>query len=316
MKTMVVVPNWNGADLLGDCLDSLLLQSVDTSIVVVDNGSVDDSLAIIKNNYPTVYVIKLPFNTGFAGGVNAGIRHALKNNIEAVALFNNDAIAHKDWLKNLVDTLKNNPEVGIATCKLLHTNKKQFDSTGDFYYVWGVPFPRGRDLQDKGQYDTPELVFSASGGASLYRSGMFEDIGIFDERFFAYYEDVDMGFRAQLAGWRVSYNPKSEAYHRISATSSKLGLFARYHITKNFYILYIKNMPGWLFWKYLPRFLTQATRMYISSIIRLRFLTQIKAMLKVTILLPSILKDRRKIQKNRTVSISYIDSMLYRKKVS
>ncbi|NDC96143.1 glycosyltransferase family 2 protein [bacterium] len=315
MKTMVVIPNWNGEDLLTECLDSLLAQTIKTTIVVVDNGSIDGSVILIEQKYPSVHLIKLPNNTGFAGGVNTGIRYALKNGADAVALFNNDAVADNNWLKTLIDTLNEDPTIGIATCKLLHTDKTHFDSAGDYYNVWGLPLPRGRGKKDTGQYNKRELVFSASGGASLYRSKMLHQIGVFDERFFAYYEDVDMGFRAQLAGWLVCYNPQSVAYHQISATSSKLGLFARYHATKNFYILYLKNMPGRLFWKYLPHFLVRAARMFASSIIRFRFWTQLKAMIKVLILLPSILIDRHNIQKKRVASIAYIDSLLVKKEV-
>ncbi len=314
MRTTVVIPNWNGDKWLGECLDSLLLQTVKTTIVVVDNGSIDDSINLVEKKYPMVHLIKLPKNTGFAGGVNTGIRYSLEQGYDAVALLNNDATVDKHWLQELITTLEDNAKIGIATCKLLHTDELHFDSTGDFYSVWGLPFPRARNQKDIGQYDKNEFVFSASGGASLYRSALLKKIGIFDENFFAYYEDVDISFRAQLAGWLVSYAPKARAYHRISATSSQLGSFTRYHATKNFYMLYAKNMPGWLFWKYLPLYATQCARMFVSSIIHRRFLIQIKSFGKFLTLIPQVIVDRRTIQKNRKVSIAYIDSMLYKKR--
>ncbi len=314
MLTTVVVPNWNGDKWIGECLDSLLLQTIKTTIVVVDNGSVDTSVKLIEEKYPTVHLIKLPFNTGFAGGVNVGIKYSLNEGFEAVALLNNDAVVDKNWLKELVHALEKNAAVGIATCKLLHSDGNYFDSTGDFYSVWGMPFPRARNIKDNGQFDKPEFVFSASGGASLYRSKMLNEIGLFDEKYFAYYEDVDLSFRAQLSGWLVGYYPASRAYHRISATSSKLGLFTRYHATKNYFILYIKNMPGWLFWKYMPLFMIQSARMFISSIIRRRFIVHLRALAKLVVLLPAILSERHKIQKHRTVSIKYIEAQLYKKR--
>lgn len=314
MKTSVVIPNWNGQTWIGECLDSLLLQSIKTQIIVVDNGSIDKSVEIIKKNYPAVILIELPVNTGFAGGVNRGIEHALNDGAEAIALLNNDAVANKNWLRELVAAMEENPKLGIAACKLKHISKEYFDSTGDFYSIWGLPFPRARNVKDTGQYNKSELIFSGSGGASLYRSEMLQQIGLFDERFFAYYEDVDISFRAQLHGWLVSYQPKSEAYHRISATSSKMGSFTRYHSTKNFFLLYLKNMPGWIFWKYLPYFLIQSLRMFVSSIIHRRFITFIKAFSKVIILLPGVFIDRHKIQKSRSVSVKYIDSLLYKKR--
>src|SRR5207253_2984925 len=139
----------------------------------------------------------------------------------AIALFNNDAVADKNWLQSLVNTMSANSEVGIATSKLLLEDKKHIDSTGDFYSIWGMPLPRGRNQLDNGQFDKPEEVFGATGGASLYRAKMLNEIGLFDEKFFAYYEDVDISFRARLAGWKVYYQPKAIAYHGLSKTSSR-----------------------------------------------------------------------------------------------
>lgn len=313
-KIYVVIPNWNGADLIGKCLDSLLAQTQTHQIVVVDNGSVDDSVSIVESQFPSVHLIKLPKNTGFSGGVNTGIRYAMKQGADAIALFNNDAIADKNWLKQLNEAMRSNAKIGIVSCKQLRSDKKYIDSTGDFYSIWGMPFPRGRNQLDTGQYDTPEEVFSAPAGATLYRANLFTDIGLFDETFFAYLEDVDISFRAQLAGWSVWYEPSAVVYHHVGATSSKLGSFSRYHVIKNFYMLYAKNMPSWLYWEYLPFFMIQAARLGASATLKGGGVAYFQGTARAFLNTPHIIRERRRIQKSRTVSLSYIDSQLYRKR--
>ena len=310
----VVIPNWNGKKFLGDCLRSLSNQTQIHKAAVVDNGSTDGSAAYIKKYFPEVNLIELHKNYGFAGGVNAGVKYALKQGAKYVALFNNDAEADKNWLKNLVKRLGTNNQIGIVTCKFLQPDKgmPKIDSTGDQYSIWGLPFPRGRGQRDHGQFEKPENIFSASGGASLYRAELFKDIGLFDEAFFAYFEDVDLSFRAQLAGWQIVYEPQAVAYHQIGGTSSKLGQFTRYHTIKNFYYLYFKNMPGWLFWKYLPRFIFTANTLELYNLKRRLFRSLFKAYLKVTLTLPIIVFKRWRIQSRRRVTPAHIDSLLYR----
>lgn len=314
VKVTVVIPNWNGADYISRCIDSLLAQTTKHKIILVDNGSVDNSIEIIKNQYSEVKLIKLEKNHGFAGGVNEGIKYSIKNTYDYVALFNNDAIADKHWLEKLIQAADKHQEAGIITGKFMKIDKQHLDSTGDFYSTVGMPFPRGRNQIDKGQYDKPENVFSATGGASLYRISMIKEIGKFDEKFFAYFEDVDISFRAQLAGWKVWYEPNAIAYHHVGATSSKLGNFTRYHSIKNFYFLYIKNMPLRLMLKYSPRFIFQALKMFISSLVKGAGLVYIKAFGRVILEIPTILKERRLIQKYKKVSSDYIDNFLYKGK--
>lgn len=312
MKTAIIIPNWNGAGMIAECLESLRKQTLQTDIIVVDNGSTDDSVKIIEEQFPDVQLIKLAANAGFAGGVNAGIRRALDGGAEAVALFNNDAVAEPHWLRELTDSLQGHPKVGITTGKLLRSDGKHIDSTGDFYSTWGMPFPRGRNQLDDGSYDKAESVFGASGGASLYRAAMLDQIGLFDERFFAYYEDVDLSFRARLAGWDVFYVPGSRAYHHVGATSSKLGDFTRYHSIKNFLLLYTKNMPAWLYWKYLPFFLYQFARTTARSVIDVKPHVWLRSVGTFAGLLPGVLQDRRQIQKNRKLSALEVERLLYK----
>jgi GT2 family glycosyltransferase len=313
-KIFVVIPNWNGADLIAECLESLQKQSLKSEIVVVDNGSVDESVSIIQAHFPDVHLVRLPENTGFSGGVNTGIEYAMSQNADAIALFNNDAVAEKSWLAELVRVMDENPEAGIITCKLIRADGLHLDSTGESYSVWGMPFPRGRNQKDKGQYDEQEAVFGATGGASLYRASMLREIGLFDQRFFAYYEDVDISFRAQLAGWKVVYTPTAVAYHHVSATSSKLGSFTRYHATKNFYLLYIKNMPGILFWKYLPRFVLQGCRLAASSFLRGSGWAYLQGYARAMLNVGHALRERRRIQQSRKVTTTYIDGLLYKQR--
>lgn len=312
MKIFVVIPNWNGAEMLGEAIESIQNQNQKNTIIVVDNASVDGSVELIESRFTDVVLIKNDVNKGFAGGVNTGIRYALDHDAEAVALFNNDAVAERDWLKKLCETLATSPDTGIATCKLMRDDKERFDSTGDFYSVWGIPFPRGRNQEDTGQYDKAEQVFGASGGASLYRTKMLREIGLFDERFFAYYEDVDISFRAQLAGWKVKYTPEAIAYHHVGATSSRLGDFTRYHSIKNFLLLYTKNMPAKLYWKYLPYFLYQFTRTTARSLTDGKPHVWLKSVFKFLACLPSVLHDRHTIQKHRKISVNDVDELLYR----
>lgn len=308
-KVNVVIPNWNGASALPACLDSLLAQSQKSQIIVVENGSTDNSRGLLYSKYPQVEVIPLPKNTGFTG-VNTGIRQAIKNKVQYVALLNNDATADPKWLKNLVDFLEDNPKAGIATSKILSHTGEYLDSTADLYTIWGLPHPRGRREADTGKYDNDIWVFGASGGASLYRVETLEDIGLFDEDFFAYYEDVDISFRAQLAGWKVAYVPSARVYHQIGGTSAKIKGFATYQTMKNLPWLLVKNVPGPLLGTVLPRFILAYVAFFASSISRGQAGPASKGFLKMLWLLVKKISQRRKIQRGRQVSIKYIDSLL------
>ena len=331
MKLSIVIPNWNGIDWLADCLDAALAQTVPAEIIVVDNGSHDGSIELLRDHYPQVQLIARDKNYGFTGGTNPGFEAGIAAGMDAVALMNNDAIPAADWLEQLVTTLESNDKIGIVTAKIRHFEDERLDSTGDFYSIWGFMFPRGRGEIDTGQYDGPDqrVIFAASGGASLYRVAMLREIGVFDQRFFAYYEDVDLSFRARLAGWDVRYEPKAVVRHRIGGTSRRLNragtaaaavaivgerpsAFARYHTIKNFVYVYTKDMPGYLYWKYLPWFWASWILMVGSDLRRGLITTNLKASWTVLIELPGILISRHNIQKNRAVRPADIEKLFYR----
>jgi hypothetical protein len=308
----VVVPNWNGARFLGDCLDSLSRQTQPAQIIVVDGGSTDGSRRLISERFDEVMLVALDQNPGFAGAVNRGIERALADGAEFVALLNNDAVAEANWLGRLLATARSHPEAGTVTSKLLLEDRVHIDSTGDFYSSWGWAYPRGRDEVDHRQYDDPELreVFCGSGGASLYRRSMLEEVGLFDEDYFAYLEDQDLGFRAQLLGWRARYEPEAVAYHRLMGTSSTMAHFGRYHAIRNCIYLYVKNVPRPLCWKYLPKFLTGLALMAANDVRRRRFIAIAGAYVEALRQMPTLLAKRRRVQAARRVPVSYIDSVL------
>lgn len=310
MRVSVVIPNWNGADDLPACLDSLLAQSQEHQIIVVDNGSTDSSRELLYGQYPQVSVIPLPFNTGFAGGVNAGLRHAAAAGYEFTALLNNDAVADKNWLKNLVETMGSDARAGIVASKMINDTGEYLDSTGDIYTIWGLPYPRGRREANTGKYDGQKEVFGASGGASLYRHRMLTEIGLFDEDFFAYYEDVDVSFRAQLAGWKALYEPSAIVHHHIGATSNKVRGFTTYHSIKNLPWLAVKNVPRGLIHKVWPRLALAHFMFFSRATVRGQGWTALKGLGKMFWLLPKKLGQRRHIQKHRKVSTRYINSIL------
>jgi GT2 family glycosyltransferase len=308
----VVVPNWNGARFLGDCLSSLTRQSERAQIIVVDGASTDGSRKLVSEGFAEVTLLALDGNLGFAGAVNHGIEHALAAGVEFIALFNNDAVAEPDWLGRLLAAARSHPDAGTVTSKLLLDDRVHIDSTGDFYSSWGWAYPRGRDEVDRGQYDASELreVFCGSGGASLFRSAMLREVGLFDEDYFAYLEDQDLGFRAQLMGWKARYEPTAVAYHRLMGTSATITNFGRYHAIRNCIYLYVKNMPHPLCWKYLPKFLVGLALMAANDVRRRRFLAIAGAYVDAVRHLPAMLSKRRRVQAGRRVPVGYIDSVL------
>lgn len=309
-KVAVIVPNYNGAKFIRPCLDSIQNQSIACDIILVDNASADNSLEIIKSNYPNVQVVINTSNLGFAGGVNSGIRHAIAKHYDFIVLLNNDAVADKQWIEYLLEEITSSNSVGIVASKMIDAGQKLLDSTGEEFTSWGLCYPRGRSESVIGHYDGRTTIFAASGGASMYKAEMFKEIGIFDEDYFAYYEDVDISFRAQLAGWQIRFAPKAIVYHKIGATSGKIKGFTTYQTMKNYPFLVIKNVPTRLLPEILPRFILAYFSFYFSAVGRGQILPATKGLLVSLLFLPKKIIQRYNIQRNRKVSTNYIDSMI------
>lgn len=315
-RIAVVVLNWNGFSDTKQSIESLLKQDyTNFSIVVIENGSKDSSAKFLADlavdlEDSRLHVIYNTKNLGFAGGVNTGIRYALNNNYDAVALFNNDAVADKGWLSSLV-TASEDFDSDITTGLLLHQDGKTIDSTGDFYSHWGMPFPRNRG-NDRQNAEKSSYVFGATGGASLYRTAVFRDIGLFDEKFFAYYEDVDISFRAQLAGYKVYYTKEAVAYHKQGAASAKIPGFTVYQTFKNIPLLFIKNVPARLFISIGLRFLLLYILIFGNAIKNGQGVYALKGwLMSIWYFFTRSLWHRFAIQRNKKVSWKYINDIIF-----
>jgi GT2 family glycosyltransferase len=306
-KCVAVILSWNTVEITPLAIDSLLSQSKLPTILVVDNGSKDGTFEILESKYgEKIEIIRNKKNLGFAGGANTAIKWAKDRGYIYLALLNSDAVADKKWIEELHKTINNNSKIGISTSKILKIDGLEIDTTGEEFFSWGLSSPRGRNERDKGQYDTPGRVFGGSGGASMYSMDMINKIGGFDNDFFAYYEDADLSFRANLTGWQVYYNPMAVVRHKIGASSSKASGMTRQMSVKNQPMLILKNIPL----RYLPSVSLKFLSLWLGSLSIAIKERQFKALflglIKLVILLPKKLVQRVKIQhwrrKNRVKS--------------
>ncbi|MBI5102226.1 MAG: glycosyltransferase family 2 protein [Nitrospirae bacterium] len=238
----VIIVNYNGKHLLPECLDSLRDQTLrDFEVVVVDNNSDDGSLALLEASYPEVTVVRNRSNLGYGGGNNAGIAVSKGR---YVVLLNNDATADPQWLGELVRAAEKSEGVGMCASKILnYYDRGMIDNTGLLIYRDGVARGRGRLERDTGQYQKQEEVFVPSGCAGLYKREVFEEIGLFDEDFFLYVDDVDIGLRARLAGWSCVYAPSAIVYHKYSATADPYSPLKAFLVERNRIWVVMKCFP-------------------------------------------------------------------------
>jgi GT2 family glycosyltransferase len=238
----VIVVNWNGYAYLAECLDTVEGQSYPhVELLAVDNGSTDGSLPWLRSRCAGKWrLIELPENRGFAGGVNAGIRVARG---EFVALLNNDAIADRSWLSSLVAAL-DDPAVGMAASKILFYDQRQvIDKVGHLFYPDGLNRGRGAGEIDRGQFDIADEILFPDGCAALYRHSMLDDIGMFDEQFFAYGDDADLGLRARWRGWQCRYAPAARVFHRHSKSLGKYSPRKAFLVERNRFWVAVKLLP-------------------------------------------------------------------------
>lgn len=239
IKSTIVIPNYNGAAYLEDCLNSL--REEPACVIVVDNGSTDGSRELVREKFPEVQLMALDKNYGFCKAVNRGMA---ASRTMYVILLNNDTAVEPGFVRALEAAMDGDGRVFSGAAQMVNMHRPELiDDAGDYYCALGWAFAAGRDKPKK-DYDTPREIFSACGGACIYRRRVLEQIGMLDENHFAYLEDVDLGYRARIYGYRNLYVPKAVVRHAGSASSgSRYNAFKARQTARNSVYLAYKNMP-------------------------------------------------------------------------
>jgi GT2 family glycosyltransferase len=295
----VVIPNWNGARWLPGCLASLEAQTLQPAqVVVVDNGSTDGSLKLLRTRYPSVRVLKLGGNTGFAFAANFGIE-AVRT--ETIALVNTDVELAPDWIKRTSRALDEHPEAASVACKMLDLGDPGlvYDA-GDVLRRDGACVQRGRFCRDDGRYDQPGEVFAACAGAALYRRDAVLSAGGFDDRFFAYLEDVDLGLRLRLAGHTCRYEP-AVALHAGEGSSGALDPPVQAWVERNTLLLVTRAFPL----RWLPFVLYRQLGWAWHALRERRLRAHLRGAAAALPLLPAMLSERHRLRRSAVVPIEH-----------
>lgn len=311
-RVAVVIVNYNAGDMLTRCITALKQQTRHPDrIVIVDNASVDQSLEPLKKFYPNVEIIEMGYNSGFAVANN----HAFNaiTDCDWIALLNPDAFPEPNWLEQLLNATQIMPDYTFFASRMLTADDASIlDGAGDCYYAGGLMMRRGYLKPAANAYLVPEEVFGPCGGAALYRRDILLAAQGFDEDFFCYCEDVDLAFRLRLLGYRCWYVPTAIVKHIGSAITGRRSDFTIYHGHRNLVWTYVKNMPGVLFWWYLPKHLL----VNFYTLYRMTKLGQAKTIFKAKWDalkgLTKMWRKRQQIQAQRKVPIEAIWQQLVR----
>jgi GT2 family glycosyltransferase len=311
----VVIPNWNGIHLLVHCLGSLRRQTLqDFSITIVDNGSTDGSVQKLERDYPEIKVIKFFNNKGFSAAVNAGIKDSSS---DWILLLNNDMEVHPQCLQVLHEhIIKNTPYDFFALCMLDFHSRNVLDGAGDGFLRGGVGYRIGTMEKYGPPYNTDREVFGACAGAALYKKELFDKVGLFDEDFFAYLEDVDLNLRAIHAGCRCYYLSSAIVYHMGSATSgSKINPLTVRLSTKNNFNVLVKNYPLSLYFRFFPAILIYQLFWFLFVIKKRKIFPYFQGIIQAVHQLPKTLKKRARILSGSSLTIEqFAKSLIFSEK--
>lgn len=313
-KVSVIILNYNGNGITPGCLKALAAQSFqDFEVLVVDNGSCDDSLYEIKSFLketamaPLVRLIALNKNLGFTGGNLEGYRYARG---EYIALLNNDTKPDRKWLQEIVKAMEGHAEAGICASKMITDGSNVIDSAGDGYATSLKGFKRGEGENTR-RFNQCGYIFGACAGAALYRKRMIEEIGFLDNDFFLVHEDTDMNCRAQLAGWKVLYVPSAVVYHQVSSTIGSMSDIAVYYSLRNSEFVRLKNVPIGVFVKCIPGFIIgMMTEFIYFALKHKKFVLYFRAKMDFLRGISRMLEKRAVIMKNMKVDTGYLLSIM------
>jgi len=322
----VIIPHCNGEDILRDCLSSLYKSfKVDIEVILVDNASTDNSISMVKKNFPDVKVVSLPENLGFAGGCNKGIQEA---SAPYVLILNNDTVHKEGWIEYLMDKIKSRPTIAAVQPKLLsYQDNDYFDysgAAGGEMDIFCFPFARGRIFEniekDSGQYDNaPERIFWASGTAFLARKELLIKAGLFDEAFFAHMEEIDLQWRLQLMGYEIVVEPKSVVWHRSGYTLGAESPFKKYLNHRNSLFMFLTNYCFMLTIYLLPIRIFLDEIAILFSLVRFdfgRILAILKAHFWIITHPKTILKKRKKVKSLKMEKDQQVLRYIYRSSIA
>lgn len=301
----IVIPNWNGQHLLPRCLTALSAQTYrEFETIVVDNGSEDGSCALIQRDFPRTRVLKLQENTGFANACNKGVE---ASTAAYVVLLNNDTEARPQWLENLVKAIAASPaDVACITSKMLKMNSPELiDDAGDYLTWRGAAFKRGHG-QAAERFDHSEEIMLPCAGAALYRRSVLTELKGFDDRFFSYLEDVDLGLRIRLSGYRCWYAADAEILHIGHGSGIAPDLYV-FLTTRNRAFLFAKNIPTTLLLKRLPSLIYGWLFFLVVHRGRWMYWRGTAAVVKY---IPYLLRKRREQRARTNMTLSEIDQLL------
>lgn len=307
----IIIATWNSDAYLQTCLSSLAQQTFrNFEVVIVDNGSIEFDEGKIINVWPslTIKVFSLKENKGFATACNLGARQAAG---EWLAFLNADAFPTPTWLEQFHAAVQRYPEAGAFSSFLYQANNPALiDDIGDVYNFSGSAWKRGYGYPLSQAPQQPKRIFSANAAAAFYRRDAFLEIGGFDEEFFSYFEDVDLGFRLNLYGYQCLFLPDAKAAHVGSSSTGKDSDFALYHYHRNMEWVYLKNMPPLLFWVYLPIHLAVGLVFLIYFLGVGKFKVVLRAKLDAIKGIKKMIAKRRKIQAERKAGTQEINRLI------
>jgi GT2 family glycosyltransferase len=309
-RVIAAVLTYDGRELLEIVLPSLAAQSYrDFRVVVVDNGSSDDSVQWLQEHWPQVEIVALPENVGVTAALNVCL---LASDSELVALLNNDVELHPDCLGELVAAMDAQPQAAAVAPKLVSYHERTvLDGTGDTYAWSGEATRRGNGLRDEGQFDAPGEIFGACGGAALYRRSAIERVGTLDEDLFACYEDVDWSFRARLQGYGCRYAPAAVAYHMGGATiGHEINDATLYLSWRNAIWIVVKNYPGAALVRHAPELLLAQAHHLVWALQTRRLGVFLRVWRDALRGMPGALRKRRAIQRSRSAGLAELEPVI------
>jgi GT2 family glycosyltransferase len=290
----IVIVNFNGIRFLKDCIQSLITQTYkNLEIIIVDNSSSDNSVEYLRSSYPGIVIIENYANLGFAGGVNTGIRNSQGS---FIVTLNNDTLADCHFIERLFVEIIGDDHIGMCAAKMLFPDGR-INSTGICVSRSGAAWDRGMFEVDNGQYDSREEIFGPCAGAAIYRRNMLNEIGLFDEDFFLYMEDVDLAFRARLSGWKCIFVPEAVVYHHHGGTAGYRSDLTVYYGNRNILWWPIKNYSLFTLLISFPWIIGRTIAIIPYYAFRGKIKVIIKSKFDGLVGIPRILKKRKNIRR-------------------